>query len=159
MNNNDYILQMLMSLLIEFSASNSQKTQVTTSDQISDRLESAGLDKKELIFILTWLKNFTKLPKVEKFDYQDNSIRFFSKDERDMIPKNCVNFLLKSYRDSRIDAMELEFIINQIMILNSKNITETQVIWIYYMTLANQYNSAILVDIKDQVLPISFAYH
>ena len=159
MNNSNHILQILMSLLIEVAAPNNQNLQVTTSDGISNKLANAGLNKKELVFILMWLRNFTKLPKVKKFDYQPNAIRIFSKEEKTIIPKKCLDFLLKSHRDSQINAMELEFIINQVMVLNSKNITESQFMWIYDMTLANQQSQDILMNIKDQPLPISFAYH
>ena len=47
-----------MSLLIEVAAPNNQNLQVTTSDEISDKLASAGLNKKELVFILMWASKF-----------------------------------------------------------------------------------------------------
>lgn len=159
MNNSKHILQILMSLLVEVAAPNSQNPKVTTADEISDKLANAGLNQKELMFVLMWLQNFRKLAEVKTFDYHPNAIRIFSKEEQAIIPRSCLDFLLKSHRNNQISAMELEFVINQIMMLNSKNITESQFMWIYDMTLANQRDQKTFTNIKDPLLPISFVYH
>ena len=52
MNNSKHILQILMSLLVEVTVPNNQKTKITTTDEISDKLIGAGLNKKELMFVL-----------------------------------------------------------------------------------------------------------
>lgn len=148
-----------MSLLIEIATPHNHSLQMTNSDEISHRLANAGLNKKELMFILMWLRNFTKLSTVKKFDYHPKAIRIFSADEEATIPKSCLDFLLKSHHDGQINAMELEFIVSQIMALNSQNITKNQFMWIYDMTLANQNDQEILINDKGYPMPISLAYH
>ena len=76
-------------------------------------------------------------------------LEFSLKRKKTIISKKCLDFLLKSHRDGQINAMELEFVINQVMVLNSKNITESQFMWIYDMTLANQQSQDILMNIKE----------
>lgn len=138
MRKNTSILQILMSLFNHVSFQDDILT-ITTPDEISQKLEKAGVNPKDLKFALFWLENFSNLSGEKIEIYTDpHTIRIFSQDERDVIPNECLNFLHDRLIEGEIDTYEFEFILTQIMLIDENAIDEEEFMWIYDMTLANQ---------------------
>ena len=136
MNKSQSIIQILMSIFSNQVAIN-ENIKLTSSEEIGNELKKAGLNQQQLNFAVTWFENFAKLHEKPIFDY-GSSTRVFTNDERSAIPNSCLDFLWSEYENLAINALELEFVIHQAMMLDQHTITEEQFMWVYDMTLANQ---------------------
>ncbi|MBK2123674.1 DUF494 family protein [Fangia hongkongensis] len=138
MKTNLNILQILMSLF-NHVAIHEDILKITTPEEISQQLRKAGLNSKELKFVLVWLESFSKLPeKNTSISFHPHTIRVFSDAERAIIPNECLDFLAERVLEGEINAYEFEFILTQIMLINTHAIDEDEFMWVYDMTLANQ---------------------
>mgnify|MGYP006105876539 CR=1 FL=1 len=105
---------------------------------ITQELEAAGFDNKEIKSALDWFTQLEKLADKDnvsiKHNYE-NTIRIFTDNEKNKITTEGLGFILFLEQAHILKSGEREIILDQAMAINQKVISLNEVRWIVMMTL------------------------
>ena len=105
---------------------------------ITQELEAAGFDNKEIKNALDWFTQLEKLADKDSILIKhkcENYLRIFTENEKNKITTEGLGFILFLEQANILKSGEREIILDQAMVINQKTTSLNEVRWIVMMTL------------------------
>ena len=160
MTNNHNILDVL-SYMFDYIFETSSSIDQIDDTTLKTQLTEAGFDENGINKAFVWLDNITSLQDddADSFQTNQNSIRFYTQAEKEKIDLESRNFLYFMYSVGQLNATQREVIIDQMMSLESDELSLDDLKWVIIMMLGNNLNQkttnhwleAIILDDSEQI--------
>ena len=104
-------------------------------DQMQIRLEEVGFDNQEIDQAFDWLEDLASLRDDQNLSpLQQNSVRIFSEEEKDLLNEDCLGFLMYLGQSEVLTPTTRELVLDRVIALDHP-LTIEQLKWIVMIVL------------------------
>lgn len=104
-------------------------------DHMQTRLEEVGFDNREIDQAFDWLEDLATMRDDKDFaPVQQNSIRIFSEEEKDVLNEDCIGFIMYLEQSSILTPVTRELVLDRVIALDNP-LNMEQLKWIVMIVL------------------------